>query len=73
MALTYDPAAALRENNPDWIIFRTQGGRWWAIHRYPTHADLIRGACVASLDAEDPERLEQLIGDQESRRPGVMV
>jgi hypothetical protein len=62
-----DPAV-ITEQFPDWAIWLSGTGRWWASRRTGlTAADLAAG-CVLYLHADDPETLASQIRAQQALR-----
>ncbi|ADG89417.1 hypothetical protein TBS_34550 [Thermobispora bispora] len=49
----------------DWIIWRSDLGRWWATRRGTIGLDAIRMGCAMTLDADDPETLAAELAAQE--------
>jgi hypothetical protein len=62
----------LRNAYQGWHIWQSSVGRWWAADQDVTWPQILSG-CVATVDADDLDGLEELLGQQETRRMSVGV
>lgn len=54
----------IARDHADWIIWRSDVGRWWATRRGSVDLDAIRMGCAMTLDADDPESLAAALAAQ---------
>lgn len=50
---------------PDWTIWRSDAGRWWATRHHPLTAAQREAGCAMTVDADDPESLQEKLREQE--------
>lgn len=56
---------------PDWTIWRSDAGRWWATRHHPLTAAQREAGCAMTVDADDPEGLQEKLREQEERARSV--
>ncbi|GLZ12139.1 hypothetical protein Acsp04_23740 [Actinomadura sp. NBRC 104425] len=61
----------IRRAYPGWRVFVSDRGRWWAT-RGPLGAEQMRVGCQASLDADTPARLCELLAAETARDEQVL-
>ena len=47
----------IRQSFPGWVLWRSDGGRWWATWPTPMTHDQIRHGCARTIDADSAENL----------------
>ncbi|MEV7966732.1 hypothetical protein AB0O34_12210 [Sphaerisporangium sp. NPDC088356] len=58
--------AEIAREFPDWTIWRSDAGRWWATRHHPLTEEERDAGCAMTIDADDPEGLrERLLEQQE--------
>lgn len=62
--------AEIARDYPQWTIWRSDAGRWWATRHHPLSAAQRDAGCAMTIDADDPEGLRDLLRDQERRAGG---
>ena len=63
-----DPAAEMREQFPDWTIWVSGTGRWWASRQDELGAADLAAGCVPFLHADEPEALAGQVRAQQARQ-----
>ncbi|WP_248959771.1 hypothetical protein [Sphaerisporangium perillae] len=59
--------AEIAREFPDWTIWRSDAGRWWATrHHLLTERERDAG-CAMTIDADDPEGLRERLLEQQER------
>ncbi|GII87667.1 hypothetical protein Ssi03_56570 [Sphaerisporangium siamense] len=59
--------AEIAREFPDWTIWRSDAGRWWATrHRLLTEEERDAG-CAMTIDADDAEGLRERLLEQQER------
>ncbi|RJL24147.1 hypothetical protein [Bailinhaonella thermotolerans] len=59
--------AEIAREFPDWTIWRSDAGRWWATrHRSLSQAEREAG-CAMTIDADGPGELRTRLEDQQRR------
>lgn len=59
--------AEIAREFPQWTIWRSDAGRWWATRHHPLSAGQRHAGCAMTIDADDPDDLREQLRDQESR------
>ncbi len=59
--------AEIAREYPEWTIWRSDAGRWWATRHHPLSSAQREAGCAMTIDADEPEGLRQLLRDQEER------
>ncbi|MET8986569.1 hypothetical protein ACFYUK_24050 [Nonomuraea wenchangensis] len=59
--------AEIAREYPQWTIWRSDAGRWWATRHHPLSAEQRDAGCAMTIDADDPEGLRDHLRDQERR------
>ncbi|MFG2071392.1 hypothetical protein SAMN05421874_110126 [Nonomuraea maritima] len=59
--------AEIARDYPQWTIWRSDAGRWWATRHHPLSAAQRGAGCAMTIDADDAEGLRDLLQDQERR------
>ncbi|MFI7439249.1 hypothetical protein [Nonomuraea indica] len=52
---------------PQWTIWRSDAGRWWATRHHPLSDAQRDAGCAMTIDADDPAALREQLRDQEDR------
>ncbi|MBB6345697.1 hypothetical protein ACWGH8_09585 [Nonomuraea muscovyensis] len=55
---------------PQWTIWRSDAGRWWATRHHPLSDTQRDAGCAMTIDADDPAALREQLRDQEGRNDG---
>jgi hypothetical protein len=67
-AMSFDRhLAEIARDYPQWTIWRSDAGRWWATRHHPLSAAQRDGGCAMTIDADDPDGLRDQLRDQERR------
>jgi hypothetical protein len=61
----------IEEQFPDWGIWQSDTGRWWASRRGALSAGQRRAGCVPYLRADDPDGLIEKLNEQENKLSDV--
>lgn len=64
-------ADVIKRAYPGWRVFVSDRGRWWAM-RGPLDKEQLRAGCQASLDADTPARLCELLAVETARDRKVL-
>ncbi|GAA3410061.1 MULTISPECIES: hypothetical protein [Streptosporangium] len=59
--------AEIAREFPDWTIWRSDAGRWWATRHHPLTSAQRDVGCAMTIDADDPEGLREQLLDQRER------
>lgn len=59
--------AEIAREFPDWTIWRSDAGRWWATRHHPLTAEQRDAGYAMTVDADDPEGLRAQLRHQEGR------
>ncbi|MEQ4715730.1 hypothetical protein [Nonomuraea sp. B19D2] len=59
--------AEIAREHPQWTIWRSDAGRWWATRHHPLSAAQRAEGCAMTIDADDPDALRDQLRDQERR------
>lgn len=59
--------AEIAREFPDWTIWRSDAGRWWATRHHPLTAEQQEAGYAMTVDADDPEELRRRLLQQEGR------
>lgn len=62
--------AEIAREYPQWTIWRSDAGRWWATRHRPLDAAQRDAGCAMTIDADDPDGLRGRLRDQEKRAGG---
>ncbi|KAB8196637.1 hypothetical protein FH608_007970 [Nonomuraea phyllanthi] len=62
--------AELAREHPEWTVWRSDAGRWWATRHHPLSAAQRAAGCAMTIDADDPDGLRDQLRDQERRAGG---
>ncbi|GAA2845523.1 hypothetical protein GCM10010517_01980 [Streptosporangium fragile] len=62
--------AEIAREFPDWTIWRSDAGRWWATRHHPLTSAQRDLGCAMTIDADDPEGLREQLRDQQARSAG---
>ncbi|RVX45668.1 hypothetical protein EDD27_8481 [Nonomuraea polychroma] len=59
--------AEIAREYPQWTIWRSDAGRWWATRHHPLSAAQRDAGCAMTIDADDPDGLRDRLREQERR------
>jgi hypothetical protein len=59
--------AEIAREFPDWTIWRSDAGRWWATRHHPLTAAQRDVGYAMTIDADDPEGLREQLRKQQDR------
>ncbi|MFI6456925.1 hypothetical protein ACIBF6_35860 [Streptosporangium amethystogenes] len=59
--------AEIAREFPDWTIWRSDAGRWWATRHHPLTSAQRDVGCAMTIDADDPEELREHLRVQRER------
>ncbi|WP_326645927.1 hypothetical protein OG884_14795 [Streptosporangium sp. NBC_01755] len=59
--------AEIAREFPDWTIWRSDAGRWWATRHHPLTSAQRDVGCAMTIDADDPEGLREQLRAQRER------
>jgi hypothetical protein len=62
--------AEIAREFPDWTIWRSDAGRWWATRHHPISSEDREAGLAMTIDADTPEGLRELLIDQRERAAG---
>lgn len=66
--MTFDRhLAEIAREFPDWTIWRSDAGRWWATRHHPLSQSQREAGCAMTIDADTPEALREHLIDQQER------
>jgi len=57
--------AEIARDYPDWTIWRSDAGRWWATRHHPLTPAQREAGCAMTVDADDPRALREQLEEQE--------
>ncbi|WP_214413264.1 hypothetical protein [Sphaerisporangium fuscum] len=57
--------AEIAREFPDWTIWRSDAGRWWATRHHPLTERERDAGCAMTIDADDPEGLRDRLLEQQ--------
>ncbi|MEV5410906.1 hypothetical protein AB0K60_18945 [Thermopolyspora sp. NPDC052614] len=57
--------AEIAREYPDWTIWRSDAGRWWATRHHPLTDAQREIGCSMTIDADDPQGLREQLEEQE--------
>jgi hypothetical protein len=63
--------AEIAREFPDWTIWRSDAGRWWATRHHPLTSAQRDVGCAMTIDADDSEGLREQLLDQRERSGGT--
>ncbi|GII52502.1 hypothetical protein Pth03_08910 [Planotetraspora thailandica] len=63
--------AEIAREFPEWTIWRSDAGRWWATRHHPLTVRQREAGCAMTIDADDPEGLRRQLRQQEERATGA--
>ncbi|PZG31463.1 hypothetical protein C1I98_30120 [Spongiactinospora gelatinilytica] len=59
--------AEIAREYPDWTIWRSDAGRWWATRHQPLSLPEREAGLAMTIDADTPEELREQLIDQRER------
>ncbi|WP_433369117.1 hypothetical protein [Streptosporangium sp. CA-115845] len=59
--------AEIAREFPDWTIWRSDAGRWWATRHHPLTSAQRDVGCAMTIDADDSEDLREQLRTQRER------
>jgi hypothetical protein len=59
--------AEIAREFPEWTIWRSDAGRWWATRHHPLTKAQRDTGCAMPIDADDPAGLRDQLREQEGR------
>ncbi|GIH23696.1 hypothetical protein Aph01nite_20060 [Acrocarpospora phusangensis] len=59
--------AEIAREYPEWTIWRSDAGRWWATRHHPLTSVQREAGCAMTIDADEPEGLREQLHEQEER------
>ncbi|GIH70875.1 hypothetical protein Mth01_31280 [Sphaerimonospora thailandensis] len=59
--------AEIARDFPEWTIWRSDAGRWWATRHRPLSPSQRATGCAMTVDADEPDGLRRQLRDQERR------
>jgi len=59
--------AEIAREFPDWTIWRSDAGRWWATRHHPLTSAQRDVGCAMTIDSDAPEGLREQLIDQRER------
>ncbi|MDF5759291.1 hypothetical protein [Spongiactinospora sp. TRM90649] len=59
--------AEIAREYPDWTIWRSDAGRWWATRHHPLSLTEREAGLAMTIDADTPEGLREQLVDQRER------
>ncbi|MER6174724.1 hypothetical protein [Streptosporangium sp. NPDC001681] len=59
--------AEIAREFPDWTIWRSDAGRWWATRHHPLTSAQRDVGCAMTIDADGPEELREQLHTQRER------
>ncbi|MEV7008314.1 hypothetical protein [Streptosporangium sp. NPDC051022] len=62
--------AEIAREFPEWTIWRSDAGRWWATRHHPLTSAQRDLGCAMTIDADDPEKLREQLRDQQDLSDG---
>ncbi|GLW09061.1 hypothetical protein Misp01_41900 [Microtetraspora sp. NBRC 13810] len=63
--------AEIAREYPDWTIWRSDAGRWWATRHHPLSVAEREAGCAMTIDADTPGELREQLTDQRERAASV--
>jgi hypothetical protein len=62
--------AAIEADFPDWTVWRSDAGRWYATRAGRLTDEQLRSGYAMTVAADGEESLRDLLGEQEGGHPG---
>ncbi|WP_169951369.1 hypothetical protein [Microbispora sp. H11081] len=62
--------AEIAREFPEWTIWRSDAGRWWATRHHPLTSAQRAAGCAMTIDADEAEGLRALLREQEAHSAG---
>ena len=59
--------AEIAREFPEWTIWRSDAGRWWATRHHLLTSAQREAGCAMTIDADDPDGLRGQLREQEER------